>query len=101
MTVEEIQNHMPIWSNSLFIWHTAHGSQHREVKKSFTNDPCKNHNIISWKKTCWQCFVHSQKYIHKHVKYMFSSLDTKLYKSNIGTIYIFMSKVFMSSKSKL
>lgn len=37
------------------------------------------------KKNCWQCFVHSQKYIHKHFKYMFSSLATKLYKSNIGT----------------
>lgn len=47
------------------------------------------------KKNCWQCFVHSQKYILKHVKYMFSSLATKLYKSNIGTIYFYVQSFYV------
>lgn len=104
MTVEEIQNHMPILSNSLFIWQTAHGSQHREVKKSFTNDPWKNHNMINWKKGFTMFCTLSK--IHKHVKYMFNSLATKLNKLKICNVYVlglfifFLCLMYQKKKSK-
>ena len=36
------QSQSPISSNSWFIWQTAQGSQHKDVKKSFIKDPCKD-----------------------------------------------------------
>lgn len=67
MTFEEFQNHMPILSNSLFIWQTAHGSQHRVVKKSFTNDPCKKSQYDKLKLFVDNVLYVVKKYIHKHV----------------------------------